>query len=65
MDVIGPIAFRKVPLTEVTSLHSITLSARQSGWGQLDANVRAMRRLILRSNLVGRSNGKSLGFAQR
>ncbi len=28
-------------------------------------SVRAMRRLILRSNLVGRSNHESLGLAQR
>src|SRR5215471_6263084 len=44
--------------------HSITSSARARIVGDSSIpNILAMRRLILRSNLVGRSKGRSAGFA--
>src|ERR1700737_3002756 len=47
-----------------SQLHSITSSARARIFGDSSMpNALAMRRLILRSNLVGRSKGKSPGFA--
>ncbi len=49
--------------TEFRFVHSITWSARTRTIGDSSIpKALAMRRLILRSNLVGRSKGKSLGF---
>src|SRR5262249_40507287 len=51
---------------EVASLHSITSSARASSDGETSSpSTLAVVMLIMKSNLVGCSTGRSLGFAPR